>query len=70
MLAMSVFERIRRPGGQVDMEYQVVSLNEFGVLKSHLELQGFLNGWVAAQGLEVVSVLSRDDDVWVVLRMP
>jgi hypothetical protein len=37
---------------------------------THLNLQGFINGWVKEQGLDVVSVVPVEDDVWVVLREP
>ena len=50
------------------MDYEVKSLSQFGVARTALALQGFLNGWVTGNGYEVVSVLDTEDDWLVVVK--
>ena len=51
-----------------EMDYEVKSLSQFGVARTALALQGFLNGWVTGNGYEVVSVLDTEDDWLVVVK--
>lgn len=52
------------------MEYTVVALSTFNVEPTALGLQGFLNGWVQGQGLELVTVIPIEDDWLAVFRKP